>query len=828
MTDLDFKKGEGASSTPDTVNASVPSENRDMPMMIEIRGGKVVFKQKAMSLEKITETMQELVKFRELLEQIVEKQGPALTEVPAEHQPLIAKLVHESDKPLVSISKYIQRELLPMEGDHDSETTKNSRPLPLSVIEAAVKHVATRVNYGIDAPQGGRTPPSLCVWRWEVKPEYYDWLPKVSRDKADARLAERVQAKKDVRALFAALPQTEQESLLGVKASTKHTPLTHGNSNDATSARSVSPSPKSQDAKLDPGENENDDSRTGKAGRPKKEKAIDPEKAAERAAKDKERLEKKAAKAEKEKKEKDAQEKSRSIMSSFFGKLKASTSAPAPTASTSSTPKQSTPTASPSPKKPTVSDFEKTFRPFVVKKDTTMAPTNWFQESRKRRRKQDDDVIVLDSDSVIEIEDSDVEMIDDPFISSLEERNPPDLKSVIASLPPPLDARRHPRRKTSSYKTYHPEPVRSIITRLTEAEVTDDATTVRRLLSDLRNRNKLPVKALMFHEDVRPGYYGTFTRRSQFVGPRTPFGRDDVAVDYSYDSEAEWEGEEEGGGDDVANGSDEEKEESDSEDDELKGWLVDDDEEEVVTPIEERDGLEEFPFLLLGDSASKGKRKAVEQEKPKKDNGTKVKKRKVEVALIPYTKGPCWESHIGESEFSQYRIHLFNDTPYPINPFMFVSQPLEAHRPHTTPKASSSSTLAPSTSAPQFAVPALPAHVIQTAHINPNPNLNSPVPSSSSAPNLTPKKPPAPPKHPFPDAHLSLLLSKIDSLATGSLPALVDSVYQELKVHKVKKNAIEVKVKEVAQKDGRKVWIVRPEFAVSSFLSVLGCGWLGD
>lgn len=91
------------------------------------------------------------------------------------------------------------------------------------------------------------------------------------------------------------------------------------------------------------------------------------------------------------------------------------------------------------------------------------------------------------------------------------------------------------------------------------------------------------------------------------------------------------------------------------------GWLVDDDEEEeVVTPIEEREGLEGFPFPLPADPASKGKRKAVEQEKPKKDNGTKVKKRKVEVALIPYTKGPCWESHIGDSEFSQYRIHLFN------------------------------------------------------------------------------------------------------------------------------------------------------------------------
>lgn len=89
-----------------------------------------------------------------------------------------------------------------------------------------------------------------------------------------------LQAKKDVHALFATLPPTEQESLLGLKASTKHKPLAHGNSNDAASARSVSPSPKPQEAKLNPGENENDDSRSGKPGRPKKEKVVDPEKAA--------------------------------------------------------------------------------------------------------------------------------------------------------------------------------------------------------------------------------------------------------------------------------------------------------------------------------------------------------------------------------------------------------------------------------------------------------------------------------------------------------------------------------------------------------------------
>lgn len=140
----------------------------------------------------------------------MEQQRPALSEVPVEYQPLIAKLVHErcvhavymyrmfihtlcSDKALVSISKHIQRELLPTQGEYETEPTKDSSPLPLPVVEAAVKHVATRVNYGIDAPNGGKAPQSLCVWRWEVKPEYYDWLPKVSRDKVDARLTERVQ-----------------------------------------------------------------------------------------------------------------------------------------------------------------------------------------------------------------------------------------------------------------------------------------------------------------------------------------------------------------------------------------------------------------------------------------------------------------------------------------------------------------------------------------------------------------------------------------------------------------------------------------------------------
>lgn len=40
----------------------------------------------------------------------------------------------------------------------------------------------------------------------------------------------------------------------------------------------------------------------------------------------------------------------------------------------------------------------------------------------------------------------------------------------------------------------------------------------------------------------------------------------------------------------------------------------------------------------------------------------------------------------------------------------------------------------------------------------------------------------------------------------------MDSIYQDLRSHKIKKNAIEAKVKEVGEKskDGKKVWVLKP------------------
>jgi len=107
---------------------------------------------------------------------------------------------------------------------------------------------------------------------------------------------------------------------------------------------------------------------------------------------EKERIEKKAAKAEKEKKIKESQEKARSMMASFFGKPKASSATTSP---------------SKGPTSNTLSDFDRVFRPFTLKKGAELAPTHWFQEAKRRKRNADVEVIVIDEDDT---GDHDVEM----------------------------------------------------------------------------------------------------------------------------------------------------------------------------------------------------------------------------------------------------------------------------------------------------------------------------------------------------------------------------------------------------------------------------------
>lgn len=121
---------------------------------------------------------------------------------------------------------------------------------------------------------------------------------------------------------------------------------------------------------------------------------------------EKERLEKKLARAEREQKEKEAQNKSQSIMAKFFGKPKASSPAAA--------------VAGPSKLQ---TDFERTFKPFVLGKDKVLAPTNWFLAAKRRKTSSNSnrtEVIVIDSDDKVE----DVKMQDVPSSEELNNMSP--------------------------------------------------------------------------------------------------------------------------------------------------------------------------------------------------------------------------------------------------------------------------------------------------------------------------------------------------------------------------------------------------------------------
>ena len=101
-----------------------------------------------------------------------------------------------------------------------------------------------------------------------------------------------------------------------------------------------------------------------------------------------------------------------------------------------------------------------------------------------------------------------------------------------------------------------------------------------------------------------------------------------------------------------------------------------------------------------------------------------------------------------------------------------------------------------------FAVPALPPRLLTSN--------NAELLCGVSTIPPVPRKP-ATNKAIFPECHLGFLLNRITQLQAASINALVESIYLDLREHKVKKTAIEAKLREVGEKcKEKKVWIVKP------------------
>ncbi|KAF9566259.1 hypothetical protein CPC08DRAFT_657870 [Agrocybe pediades] len=782
------------STAPSKESAALSDNKPERTSIVELKNGKVIFKQKPISFEKQSQTLQEIVKFRSMLEERISNKEAPLSAFPQEHFSVIAKLAHESDKTLTALAKHIRHELLPTLDDDEDNDAANaiSASLPVSLVESAIQQVLVRNNYGLEVPLGVKAPAAISVWRWEVRTEHMDWLPKNSREKAELRLAERIQAKEDLKAIFEGYSQEERDAIIDPKGNNKlppkelNKPSTTPASDSKVEEKNAPQSAKKQ-GKKKAEEVENDSQPADPKLRSKK--PVDPEKA----AKEKERQDKKAARLEKEKKEKEAHNKSQSLMAKFFTKPKPS-----------SKPKND-PNAVAGPSK-IQTEFEKVFKPFVLQKDKVLAPANWFKEEKKRSRRAQSaapgaDVIVLDDSD----DDSDIEMVDpQPSEQELAVMSNKDrLRSILATLPPAAPSKlvgsSHDLKlgKKAGYKVYNPVSVRDLVSQLSEAEVSGNDDLVRTLIAKLNDRELLPAKAFCFHTDARPGYYGTWTRNSRIIGPRRPFAKDTLVFDYSYDSGEEWE--EEPMGEDVVEDGEDEDVDADEPDSDLDSWLVDDDEEPSDLAALRDSSPPPLDFLPVPGPA---KRKA--------DDGERKmgKKRKVVVPLVPFAKGPILETTIGKCEyepFKPYAIQLFNDTPYSVDPFTFVSTCVDDYK--TFLRTANTNTNVPNangdTSEGVFAVPALPPRLTGTAATI---DLSSNATTTSTGPKKVPTA-----KSIFPEAHIQLLLDKITQLQASSITTLVESIHLELREHKVKKNAIENKVREVGEKcKDKKVWVIKP------------------
>lgn len=96
-----------------------------------------------------------------------------------------------SDKTIGPLARHIQQSLTPEDLEEDEYANSLANPLTLPSIERAIQSVADRVNYGMDWVE--RTPASLSVWRWEVREDKREFLPRASRERLESRISERLQ-----------------------------------------------------------------------------------------------------------------------------------------------------------------------------------------------------------------------------------------------------------------------------------------------------------------------------------------------------------------------------------------------------------------------------------------------------------------------------------------------------------------------------------------------------------------------------------------------------------------------------------------------------------
>ncbi|KAF2198535.1 hypothetical protein GQ43DRAFT_457762 [Delitschia confertaspora ATCC 74209] len=270
---------------------------------------------------------------------------------------------------------------------------------------------------------------------------------------------------------------------------------------------------------------------------------------------------------------------------------------------------------------------------------------------------------------------------------------------------------------------------------------------------------QIPMKYLLFPEDVRPPYYGTYTKphseREAAKVARNPFSRVLHETDYDYDSEAEWEEPEEG--EDLDSEGEDDLEDEDEDD--LDGFLDDDDDPQLKRR------------LISGD-------------------------------LEPVSTGLCWEDPQGVSrlndgsgaistEFKDFRIgFLLEPQPRSIDPFStayWAPEPSSTTLSFATLNNQTSGLMNP----PRLPLTQRPVNGMLNT-------LNAPIVTAAGA---STSKPAKPPKRMIPPEFLPEFRDTVDGSDLTKL-ALVEALKK--KFPKLPKDAINNTLTAIASRVGAK------------------------
>ncbi|XP_004068245.1 chromatin assembly factor 1 subunit A [Oryzias latipes] len=158
-----------------------------------------------------------------------------------------------------------------------------------------------------------------------------------------------------------------------------------------------------------------------------------------------------------------------------------------------------------------------------------------------------------------------------------------------------------------------------------------------------------PMKLLQFHENYRPAYWGTWSKKTSSISPRCPFKQDKDLLDYEVDSDEEWEEEEPGESLSHSEGEDEEE-----------GGEDDDDDDGFFVP---HGYLSEDEGALEEEGGDLEKQKLRQKLKAREWDELMSSKKKMKV-LEPVVRGCVWEGDgDGLESFQCYAVCLFEPLP---------------------------------------------------------------------------------------------------------------------------------------------------------------------